>query len=61
MPEYRIYTVGTDGHFIDGKNIECADDQEAIEIAQQAADGRAIELWERGRFIARLGPTAASK
>ncbi len=35
MPEYRIYTVGGDGHFIDGKNIECADDQEAIRIAQQ--------------------------
>ncbi len=39
MPEYRIYTVGSDGHFIDGKNIECADDQEAIRIAQQAVDG----------------------
>jgi hypothetical protein len=61
MPEYRIYTVGSDGHFIDGKNIECADEQEAIQIAQQAVDGRAIELWERGRFITRLGPKPASK
>jgi hypothetical protein len=61
MPEYRIYTVGSDGHFIGGKNIECADDQEAIRIAQEAADGRAIELWDRGRFITRMGPKLASK
>ena len=61
MPEYRIYTVGSDGHFMGGKNIECADDQEAIRIVQQAVDGRAIELWERARFITRLGPKSASK
>ena len=28
MPEYPIYGIGGDGHFVD-KNIECADDQEA--------------------------------
>jgi hypothetical protein len=61
MPEYRIYPVGSDGHFIGEKNIECADDQEAIRIAQQDVDGRAIELWERARFITRLAPKPASK
>jgi PAS domain S-box-containing protein len=29
MPEYPIYGIGGDGHFVDAKNIECADDQEA--------------------------------
>jgi PAS domain S-box-containing protein len=29
MREYRIYGSGGDGHFVDAKNIECADDQEA--------------------------------
>ena len=60
MPEYRIYTVGSDGHFISGQDIECADDQEAIQIAQQAVDGRSIELWERARFITRLAPKPGS-
>jgi hypothetical protein len=54
MPEFRIYTIGRDGHFSDAKNIECADDQEAIQEAQQAVDGHDVELWQRGRFIVRL-------
>jgi hypothetical protein len=54
MPEHRIYTVDSDGHFIDGKNFECANDQEAIQMAQKIVDGRGIELWERSRFITRL-------
>lgn len=54
MPNFRIYTIGHDGHFTDADNIECADDQEATKKAQQAADGHAVELWERGRFISRL-------
>jgi PAS domain-containing protein len=29
MLENRIYGIGGDGHFVDSKNIECADDQEA--------------------------------
>ena len=61
MPEYRIHTVGSDGHFFEAKHVECADNSEAIRIAQQAVDGRAIELWERARFITRLGPKSASK
>ena len=27
MPEYRIYTVDYNGHRIDAKNIECADNK----------------------------------
>ena len=34
MPEYRIYGIGGDGHFVDAKNIECADDQEATKGRQ---------------------------
>jgi hypothetical protein len=56
MPEYRIYTLGLDGHFVDVADIECADDQEAIKEARQTVDGRDVELWELGRFIAHLMP-----
>jgi hypothetical protein len=61
MPTFRIYTVGLDGHFMNAKDIECADDQEAIQKAQQALDGRDIELWERGRFITRLAAKPKQK
>jgi hypothetical protein len=36
------------------ESTECADDQEAIQAAQKAANGPDIELWERGRLIARF-------
>ena len=49
MPGYRFCTVGSDGRFIAGEDIECADDQEAIKKATQAAKGSVIELWERDR------------
>ena len=49
MPGYRFCTVGSDGRFIAGEDIECADDQEAIKKATQAAKSSVIELWERDR------------
>jgi hypothetical protein len=61
MPTFRIYTIGSHGHFMSGKDIECADDQEAIQKAQQAVEGHGIELWERGRFIARLAAKPGTK
>lgn len=54
MSEYRIYTIGRDGHFSNAENIECADDHEAIAKARRAIDGRDVELWQLGRFIARF-------
>jgi hypothetical protein len=56
MPAYRIYTLGSDGHFARAEEIECADDREAVRKTQQAVDGHAVELWERSRFITRLAP-----
>ena len=54
MPAYRIYTIGRYGHSSSAEDIECADDQEAIQKAQQAVSVCDVELWERRRFIARL-------
>jgi hypothetical protein len=54
MPAYRIYTIGRYGHFSSAEDIECADDQEAIQKAQQAVSVCDVELWERRRLIARL-------
>jgi hypothetical protein len=54
LPTYRIYTIGRYGHFSSAEDIECADDQEAVQKAQQAVCVCDIELWEQRRFIARL-------
>jgi hypothetical protein len=54
MPEYRVYIVGTDGHFFSSQILECADDSEATEQAKQLIDGHDVELWQRDRRIARF-------
>jgi len=54
MSDYRVYTIGRDGRFSNAVNIECDDDQEAIEKARQAIGGHDVELWQRDRFIARF-------
>ena len=59
MVDYRAYTVGRDGHFIDYKPLVCADDDEAIEKAKRFVDGHDVELWSGGRFVKRL--SAAEK
>jgi len=56
MAHYRICTIGLDGHFLSVEEIECANDQKAIQKAQQAVDDRNVELWQGDRFIVRLSP-----
>ena len=55
MPHYRVYFVADDGH-ISGppQVIECADEQEAIGKAAQAANGKVVELWDGKRLIVRF-------
>jgi hypothetical protein len=50
MPEYRIYTVDR----VDAKNIECADDQEAVQQALRTVTSYDVEVWQRDRFVALL-------
>ena len=54
MVDYRAYTVGRDGHFIDYEPLVCADDAEAIEKAKQLLDGHDVELWCGARVVIRL-------
>jgi hypothetical protein len=54
MPEYRVYIIGPDGHFLKSVPMECADDNEATEQAKQLVDGHDVELWEHARKIARF-------
>jgi hypothetical protein len=52
MPEYRVYVIGSDGHFFNSVPLECADDSEAMEQAKQLVDGHDVELWQRDRKVA---------
>jgi hypothetical protein len=52
MSEYRVYIVGSDGHFFKSVELECADDAEAVKQAEQLVDGHNVELWQRARKVA---------
>ena len=51
MPEYRAYVIGTDGHFIDARQIDCDDDEAATSAARQLVNGHDIELWHGNRKV----------
>ena len=55
MPCYRFYELDDGGHISTPPAlVECADEQDAIRKAAEAANGKAVELWEGARFIARF-------
>jgi hypothetical protein len=58
--QYRAYHVGDDDRFRAGFNIDCVDDQEAIQIAKRLVNIFDVELWQGCRMVARLQPTAES-
>jgi hypothetical protein len=54
MTDYRVYVVGNDGHFVRAVQLDCPDDNAAIESAKQFVDGLDVELWQRDRRVARF-------
>ena len=54
MIEYRAFTVGSDGHFVDFEPLICADDAEAIAKAKRLVVSRDVELWSGERLVIRL-------
>ena len=54
MVDYRVYFVGSDGHFVRFVGLSCSDDAEAIEQARRLVEDQDIELWSGERFIIRL-------
>ena|GEM_PF-3527218 len=60
MADYRAYTIGSDGHFIDYQGFACDNDADATEWARQLTDGHDIELWSGGRFVIRLNASRSN-
>jgi hypothetical protein len=57
VSDYRAYLIGDiDGHrFIKADfSSDYPDDATAISAAKELINGHDVELWDRGRFVARL-------
>jgi hypothetical protein len=55
MPDYRVYIIGREGHFLGAKILsKCPDDDSAKRAAEQLVDGHGVELWDRDRLVARF-------
>ncbi|RXT42887.1 hypothetical protein [Bradyrhizobium betae] len=52
MAHYRAYLLDQYRHVISVANLQCADEQDARERAQQLVDVNDIELWQLDRRIA---------
>jgi len=51
MPSYRLYFLDAEGHIRRRLDLECRDDDEAIEQASAHDIGRGIELWCGARRV----------
>ncbi len=49
--DYRLYFLDTEGHVRRRIDLECEDDEAAVEVAETHADGMAMELWRRERVV----------
>jgi hypothetical protein len=54
MADYRVYSIGNDGHAFEAILLDCPDDKAAIESAKQLINDHDIELWQRDRRIAKF-------
>jgi hypothetical protein len=56
VSDYSIYVLYDEQVFSDRTTISCADDDEAIRVAEQWVDSHDVELWQSNRFITRFIP-----
>ncbi len=54
MRYYRIYGLGLGGRFVSMHEVERDSDDQALAEARSLMPTGEFELWERGRFVARV-------
>ncbi len=54
MAHYRLYTLDGADHISGALDLDCADDAEAIGVAETRHDGQAVELWNGARCVLRV-------
>jgi hypothetical protein len=52
MAEYRLYSLGRDGHINQGSDIAAEDDEEAIALARLGLERADVEIWRGTRKVA---------
>ena len=55
-PLYRVFHLNRAGGIERADVIEAMDDEDAIGCVRTLADDHAVELWDRARFVAKVGP-----
>jgi len=61
MPHYRVFSLDRAGHFADVEEMFCVNNAEAIQRAHKMADGHGVEMWQRGRMVARTAKKDPAK
>jgi hypothetical protein len=56
VTDYRLYFLNAEGRIRHAVEIQCEDDEAATKLVQQHADGRAMELWQGARCVAKYDP-----
>jgi hypothetical protein len=51
MESYRLYFIDDEGRFASVVDLLADDDEGAVAAVAVHADGRAMELWQRGRKV----------
>jgi hypothetical protein len=54
--EYRLYTIGPDGHIFKAEPMICENDEEVISRARTMVAEHPFEIWSRDRLVIRLDP-----
>ena len=54
MAHYRLYVLDGADHIRGAFDLDCADDAEAVGIAEAHQDGVALELWSGARLVLRV-------
>jgi hypothetical protein len=56
VSEYRLYFLNDDGHIERALDIECEDDEAAIQAVLIIGGDQPKELWQRGRRVISFPP-----
>jgi hypothetical protein len=51
LPDYRLYVLDDEGHFVRGIDLACTDDQHARAVAAGHLGGHDLELWQGRRRV----------
>ena len=58
MQDYSLYIVGRSGRLVREIEVDCDNDDAAVDLARQWVDGFDAELWQLDRMVARFKSSA---